>query len=1153
MSHGVGVGNSEVRRGMKADRDAGEARLPDRWRRPLMAFGAFLALSLAWAIASSRRADSEHRLCLDAFTPLVQGVVALGMRLEQHTIPIVTRAGQAISILLVLVAAAGLTWRRAKGLKPALLLVALALAAYAQSLLLQGKATPGVRIYIAALFCAAVAQVLPKRLGSLAADGTSTSPDKMPSARPSVLEIVALAFVTTAALVYRFYALNQIPNDFDGEAAYFMACSTSLRGIALVNAGVANGPWSPFGWLYYIPVHLATEIFGSHLLSIRFVSAVTGVVSVPLFWALLRRLAGAVEALLGSVLLCFALTDMFWSRTDIFPYHAPGLIAIALAWCSYEAIVTERLGYFVLAAFFMAVSYHQFPSGQTLFLIPLGSIGIHALLDRGYRKRCWKKALILLVGAALWYGGQSLNLFLATGRLQKASPFALNPGKTLWSLPLEAPGLASRAEFIARKAGKNAADVVRSQFLEIVLGQYPHHEAIPSLTGLRVREISAAAAVLLALGAVLLLLRPRSPGSQVILVWILAALLPGLLSTTASAHRIAAVFPAFLAAAAIAGGDVVRGLRSLLGRAGSALAAVGGAALFEGLLVVAATLCLQKAWASTPPTVAISEVIRPYLTGGSLAVFDVDNGDYLSSELTYIFMDDFSRVGRPPLWRISRDSNWPEIAYHPAPGFDDWYYTQTRLRDRRAALMAEPPPKRVIFLVQDMPERKSHADILTQLYPRVPPRRLVVSGLPRHYNLLAFVVEERDLREASSPLVTVGAGGGVTPGPGGWWEGRDVRMARAAPAEGATISAGLWVRGQRLSGFRSPGAGEGGSVLLDGERLDASAVRPITRGVHRIDIRLGKSPRLPLSVEESTEGGPFHPFPNEDILAPEVASRSVFAPETVLPYQGYDAPVPVAALDGQFLASLAVSPSGELGVLWAYESHWKVALYPPGGKEVTWDVPRPAERSEYSRLAFAAERIALLNSPNLILLDRGGRVLFKKDLRPKIEGAHDLGANEAGELFLASTPPGGVHVFSPEGQPMTTLRYPEFGPNWAPDRISVPFRGPVAVFDRAGKIRVFERVSPLEWRMARTQPGLYSLDSRRFQVREDGWLFARVLDRSEFLTFDRALNRRIAQNPAHDLSIFDTGSQLLGFDRSGNLYIYRDGDGRVWRLPKRAG
>ena len=484
------------------------------WGRLLLIFGAFLALSLAWAIASSRRADSEHRLCLDAFTPLIQRAVELGSRLKQHIIPCVARAGQTVSILFVLIAAAGLSRRRAKGLKPALLLVALALAAYAQCLLLQGEVTLGVRIYIAALLCAAAAEILPRHLGSFAPDGTETTANERTSAAPSVLEIVALAFVTTAALVYRFYALNQIPNDFDGEAAYFMACATSLRGVALVNAGVANGPWSPFGWLYYIPVHLATELFGSHLLSIRFVSAVTGVVSVPFFWALLRRLGGAVEALLGSVFLAFALTDMFWSRTDIFPYHAPGLVAIALAWCSYEAIVTERLGYFVLAALFMAVSYHQFPSGQTLFLIPLGAIGIHALLDRGFRKRCWRKALILLVGAALWYQGQSLNLLLATGHLQKASPFALNPGKTLWSLPLEAPGLLSRAEFLARKGGKNAVDVVRSQFLEIVLGQYAHHEAIPSLPGLRTREISAAAAILLALGAVLPLLRPRRPRSS---------------------------------------------------------------------------------------------------------------------------------------------------------------------------------------------------------------------------------------------------------------------------------------------------------------------------------------------------------------------------------------------------------------------------------------------------------------------------------------------------------------------------------------------------------------------------------------------------------------------------------------------------------------
>ncbi len=1135
---------------MKLRHGAGNPGFANRRRWLFLAFGAYLALALAWSITSSRRADSKHLLCLDAFTPLIQRVVALGTRLEQNIVPRVTRAGQTVGILLVLLAAAGLTWRRAKGVKPALLIVALALAAYAQCLLLQGEVTLGVRLYIAALLSAALAEILPEGLGSFAPDRTNMAPNERTRAGPSVLEIVALAFVTTAALVYRFYALNQLPNDFDGEAAYFMACATSLKAAALVNAGMASGPWSPFGWLYYIPVYLVTELFGSHLLSIRFISALTGVVSVPLRWAFLRRLAGPVEALLGSVFLCFALTDMFWSRTDIFPYHAPGLVAIALAWCTYEAIAKERFGYFVLAALFMAVSYHQFPSGQTLFLIPLGAIGFHALLDRGYLKRCWRKALILPVGAALWYEGRSLNAFLATGHFQKASPFSLNPGKTLWSLPLESPGLLNRMEFLAQKAGKHVANIVRSQFVELVPGEYPHHEALPSLPGLRTREISAATAVLLAIGLVFLIVRPKKPASQVLLVWILAALLPGLLSTSASAHRTAAVFPALLAVAALAGGDVVRALRALLGRAGRAMGAVGGAALFAGLAVVAATLYLQKSWASTPLTVAMSETIRPYLTGGTLAVLDVDNGDYLSSELTYLFTDEFSRGSRPPLWRISGDSNWPEIAFRPSPGFEDWYYTQTRLKDGRNALRAGQPFQRVVFLVQDVPERRSHAELLAQLYPRVRPERHVVAESPRQYNFVAFVVETADLREAMSPLVRRGAGSGLAAGPAGWWDGWEARVA-PAQGNGVIVSAGLWIRGLQWSRFRCPGAGEGGRILLEGAPLDKDTVRPVTRGVHRIDILLGKSPSLPLYVEEGSQTGSFRRFPNEDILGPEVSARPAFAPETVLRYAGYEAPVRVAAPEKTYLASLAVAPSGEIGVLWAYESHWRVALYSPGGKEVGWEVPRPEERSEYSRLAFAGEHIALLNFPNLLLLDRTGRVLFKRDLRPQIQGSNDLGANEAGELFLSAIPPAGVHVLSPDGDRITTLLNPEFGPSWTPAKVSVPFRGPVAVLDLGGKIRVFERASPSEWRMARTQPGLYTLDSRLFQVREDGWLFARVWDRQEFLVFDRTLNRRIAEDPTHDLSFLETGRQLLGFDRSGNLYIYRDRDGQVCKLARR--
>jgi hypothetical protein len=1123
-----------------------------RWL--LVAFAAYLGLALAWAVIASRRADSEHRLCLDVLTPGIQRIVGLGARLEQKIILHVGYAGRTLALFVVLLAAAGLARRGAKGLKPALLLVALAGAGSAQCLLLQSQISQGIRLYIAALLVAAIAETLPARFGSFAGEETARAVDERTTVTPSVAELAVLVLITSAAMAYRFYALNQLPSSFDGEAAYFMASASSLAGVALVNAGVANGPWSPFGWLYYIPVYLVTELFGSHLLSIRFVSAITGVVSIPLLWAFLRRVAGAVEALLGSTLLCFALTDMFWSRTDVFPYHAPGLVAIAIAWSTYEAIVTERLRYFVLTALLMAASYHQFPSGQTLFLIPLVGIGVHALIDLAYLRRCWKKVLVLLVGTVLWYEGQSLNLFLATGHFRQANPFAFNPGKTLWSLSTESTGLLARVGFFAGKVGLNAANVVRSQFVEIVFGPQPHHEAIPTLAGLRIREVSAVDAVLLALGGVLLLLRPKRPASQVLLAWIVAALLPGLLSTSASAHRTAAVFPAFLAVAALGGGDIMRALGVLLGRTGTVVAAAGGAALFAGLGLVATTLYLGNSSASTPLTVVLSETIRPYLTGGTLAILDVENGSYLSSELTYLFLDDLSRGNSPPLWRISLDTNWPEIAFHPAPGFDDWYYMYTRLRDRRPALVAGPPPRRVVFLVQDTPERRSHAELLSQLYPRATPERLKISESFRQYNFVAFVVDPPDLNEVMSPLVRVGAESSLATSPGGWWDGREARTAPARPGEASTVSVGLWVERQRWSRLRCPGAGEGSELLLDGLPLDAGAARPITRGVHRIDIRLGKSPSLPLYLEEVVDRGEFRRSPAASVLGPEVATRAAFAPETVVPYAGYDSPVPVATFDKAFLASLAISPLGEIGSLWAHESRWKIALSPPcGGSVVVWEIQRPEERSERSCIAFAGAHIALLNFPNLWLLDRSGRVLWKKDLRPRISGAHDLAANEAGELFVSASAPAGIHVFSPDGEPETTLLYPQFGPSWEPMKASVPYRGPVAALDYGGKIRVFERASPPQWRVVRSQPGLYSLESKLFQIREDGWLFARVWGwPPEVLVFDESLKRRIARDPAHDLSTFDMGTRFLGFDRSGSLYIYRDGDGRVFRLAQRA-
>jgi hypothetical protein len=452
-----------------------------------------------------------------------------------------------------------------------------------------------------------------------------------------------------------------------------------------------------------------------------------------------------------------------------------------------------------------------------------------------------------------------------------------------------------------------------------------------------------------------------------------------------------------------------------------------------------------------------------------------------------------------------------------------------------------------------MPERRSHLELLAQLYPRGTPELLTVSESSPHYSFAAFVVEPPELDQVASPIVRGGAESSLASGPGGWWDGLRARTAPAGPGEPITLSAGLWVPRQLWGRFRCPGAGEGGELLLDGVGIDARTVRPITRGVHRIDIRLGKSPSLPIYLEEAVDKGEFQGVPAANVLGPEVAMRPAFEPETVMPYAGYDAPVPIVKLDTAFLDSLAVSPSGEIGSLWAYQRRWKFALSPPGGgAEGVWELARPEEHSERSNIAFAGAHIALLDFPNLWLLDRSGRVLWKKDLRPRISEAHDLAANEIGELFVSASAPAGIHVFSPDGEPEAVLLYPQFGPSWMPMKASVPYRGPVAALDYGGKIRVFEQASPSHWRVVRSQPGLYELESKLFQIREDGWLFARAWGWPEVLVFDELLKRRIARDPAHDLSTFDMGTRFLGFDRSGSLYIYRDGDGRVFRLARRA-
>ena len=1104
---------------------------------PLLLVGAGVPLLVTLLFAL--RADRRRAPALSGLAPVAAAAARAGEALTHGAPAKVAAAGVGIAALFTLVAIVGLVRRKREGLGAAAVLLASGLAALGQTRLLVGRLSEGTALYGAALLLFGTGLLLRRK----------DAPPSSGQERPAPLlwgAVAALLVVSWAGLFYRFYALNQLVPDFDGEAAWFMAGATSLSGAAQINAG-GDGPWSPFGWLYYLPVWFFTRTCGTTLLSIRLVSAVIGFLTLPLLFGLLRRMAGTFEALLGTLLLAFGLTDLYWSRTDIFPYHAPGTFAILIAWAAYRAVTAERTRDFAACALLMALSYHQYPSGQTLFLVPLGAWAGRALLTGGFLRRTWKKALLLLLGAALWGGGIGINNLIATGTLRFGNPFALNPGKTLWSVPLPEPGLGPRARFLAESATRAAGVVVRTEFVRVVPSGFPHHEAIPAFPGLPTRHVAAPLAVLLSLGVVLLVIRVRRPESLVLLSWIVAGALPGLLAEFPATRRIASLFPAFAAVAALAGGAILRAAMEAAGRrAGRILAAATLILLFAGLAAVTGFLYLGPR-PGVPPSVATADAVRGELASGTLAIFEADYGEYLTTEVAFQLLDHLNAGPRPPHFRIAQFLDWPVIAFRPAPVFSTWLYRYTLLRGRAAELAAGPPPERITYLVQETDARREKRELLSQLYPDRPFRHLRVSER-QDYNFAALTVAREEAEACQKPVVTLSdSGSGMDPS--AIWQEVPTVVRRDATARAPGIAAGLWVPDLRRVMFRFAGAGEGHRLLLDGEPHPDGEVRPLTRGIHRLDLTLGASPRLPLRLEASVNGRGFETVRPEDVTSPRLASLPALRAEPALPYPGFDPPVPAATVETSFLSGIAVGPDGAIATVHSRADEWRLDIHSPdGGPPVSFRQPRPAgEAQTRAALTFVGESdLALLAWPHLFVFGRDGRPRREIGLASLCRGAEDVGGNEAGELFVLSEWPRTVLVLSEDGRETARLAPREGAESWHPVRVSASLRGPVAVRDTAGRITLFEKRPGAGWFELRVEPVRYAIDEERFTVRSDGWLFALDSAAHEWVVFDREGKRRVARERFDDPSRFPPPHRFLGFDREGRFFVAAEG--RVSKL-----
>lgn len=473
---------------------------------------------------------------------------------------------------------------------------------------------------------------------------------------------------------FRFYALNRVPSEFEGELSAYMLGSTSLRGMFQANEGIW-GPWAPLGILYYIPIYILYLFGGSTLLVVRLGSAVISILTLGLLFLVLRLLYSRSAAIFGGLLLALEPLQIGWGRTDVHPHGSTSWIGILIMFFTVRALQKDRLRDFLLLVPLMALSWHQYPSGQVSVFIPIVAFG-YALLTGQVAQARLKKAGVLLGGLFVWFAGAPVLMMIVQQEFRLTAYFDKLGTRIFYQQTGNDPGFYERVADTTARAGQHAWDLLLGLFWR---PPYLHHQdLVPFMEPYSPRTIMWVTAAGLVLFLGLFLPRRRDPSWYVPLLWCFISFLPSVFSDSGVPKRASNGFPALC----LLGGLAFSYFDFAVAHAAKILALA-----WRGL-VAGALVCVSLIWTEyyflsgriesgencdTIVSRKIENVVRPR------TIMIVRVKSYMEGKFLYLFKDFVEEKGKQPraiYLHFDGDIKWTDLLRDPRRALD--YLEQER-------------------------------------------------------------------------------------------------------------------------------------------------------------------------------------------------------------------------------------------------------------------------------------------------------------------------------------------------------------------------------------------------------------------------------------------------------------------------------------------
>ena len=324
-------------------------------------------------------------------------------------------------------------------------------------------------------------------------------------------KLVLLAIILLVAIFFRIFRLDSLPRGMTADEATF----------ALEALAIAEGQQYPLflrGMSGALPMYaywvaILFRFLGTSIQTARVGTALAGIVTVPVFYLLVRELfpptgrrgPWSITALLATSFLATSYWHIVYSRLAIEPILVP-LFGILILHCLLRALKSGRRIFFVLGGLLLGVSFYSYPAAYFYPFLVCALLAYRARHDVQFLRNHWLDVLLLF--AVCCAVAAPLALFAV-------SHFDTFAGRATWVSILN-----------PEVSGGSPLAALATSFVKTV-GMFSFRGDLSLVRNPASRPVlDPLASVWFLLGLCVVVRRCREPSHSVILIWLVVMCVP---------------------------------------------------------------------------------------------------------------------------------------------------------------------------------------------------------------------------------------------------------------------------------------------------------------------------------------------------------------------------------------------------------------------------------------------------------------------------------------------------------------------------------------------------------------------------------------------------------------------------------------------------